>query len=302
MFLDLPESIYTAVAHFLRPKQALQMTATCARLALPQACQAWYASDELHLVSHEKLPCSKLAALLRRLQSLKTLSARSVSIINPLAIVISFGLCKNICNLYLDRWGEPAPAQASDCLGAVVEAGFMPALQVLNITQEFKTGGIQALLSAFCKGASSNLHSLNVPLLESVDIDDLDLDTDELEHYEDYEGMDDGGEQTEKNVEAFPDMVEARKRLHSCVGLTELPDGWMEHGSMDARMRVLRSTLAGLKDLRFNREVLDYKSCEELAGVFESEEVLAPALAVCILTELSKTPAVRRKSFTPWGR
>jgi hypothetical protein len=208
---------------------------------LPGATQAWYGSEELHL-SHQNLPCSKLAALLRRLQGLKTLSARSVSIINPLAIVISFGLCKNIRNLYLDRWGEPASAQAADCLGAAIEAGFMPALQVLKITQEFKTGGIQALLSAFCKGASPNLHSLNVPLLESVDIEDLDLDADELEHYEAYGGMDDGDEQTEKNVASFAGMVEARKRLRSCIGLTELPDGWMEHGSVEAGMRVLRST------------------------------------------------------------
>lgn len=96
----------------------------------------------------------------------------------------------------------------------------MPALKVLKITQEFKTGGVQALLSAFCKGASPNLHSLNIPLLESVDIEDLGLDAEQLEHYMEYGGMDDNDEQTEKNVKAFADMVEARKRLGYCVGLT----------------------------------------------------------------------------------
>jgi len=272
MFLDLPESIHTVVARFLKPEEALQMSATCARLALPQACQAWYGSDELYLVSRAKLPCSRLAALLRRLQGLKTLSARSVSIINPLAVVISLGLCKNICNLYLDRWGEPSPGQAADCLGAVIEAGFMPALQVLKITQEFKTGGVQALLSAFCKGASPNLHSLNVSLLENFEIEDLASDGEEVEYYED-------DEQPEKNVEALSDMVEARKRLRSCIGLTELLDGWMQHGSVDARMRLLRSTLASLEALRFKQRELGDESCKELAGVLESEEVLAPKLA-----------------------
>ena len=270
------------------------MTATCARLALPQACQAWYGSDELHLVSRAKLPCSRLAALLRRLQGLKTLSARSVSIINPLAIVIFLGLCKNICNLYLDRWGEPSPAQAGDCLGAVIEAGFMPALQVLNITQEFKTGGIQALLSVFCKGASPNLHSLNVR--DCLRVLKLKTWPRMARRSNTIETM-----SSEKNVEAFADMVEPRKRLRSCIGLTELPDGWMEHGSVDARIRLLRSTLASLEACDSTSESWTTNLVKNWRACWRARKSWPPNRLGCILTEHSEIPAVRRSSFSPSG-
>jgi hypothetical protein len=101
MFLDLPESIHTAVARFIRVKQALRMTATCSRLALPEASQAWYGSERLHLNFPSNLQTGALITLLRRLQGLTKFDANFTETIHPLAIAITSGLCKNLRMLHL---------------------------------------------------------------------------------------------------------------------------------------------------------------------------------------------------------
>lgn len=59
-FLDLPESMHTVIARFLKLNEVLAVTTTCARL------QGWCVCEELRLFSHPDLHGSTLAKLLRR--------------------------------------------------------------------------------------------------------------------------------------------------------------------------------------------------------------------------------------------
>ena len=54
---------------------------------------------------------------------------------------------------------------------------------------------------------------------------------------------------TEENLTALADMLEARKRLGGCAGITSLPEDWMVYGSVDGKMRVFYAMLTTLKSL-----------------------------------------------------
>jgi len=199
---------------------------------------------------------STFLSLLRRLPGVTTFDAGYKQIIYPLAMASASGLCTNLCEIdiggqsFMGQGGRvmaEVSVHALDCLGTALGAGSMPALQMLKITTEFEKGGVQALLRGLWNGTSPNLHKLNITLAKSDEIGGSDAEEGDF-----YRGYEVNERETKKNVEALAVMLDKRRRLGCCVGLMELPDGWMEYGSSSAKMRILCSVLGALEVLCFD--------------------------------------------------
>jgi len=266
--LDLPGNIHTAIAEFLKLVEALTLT-ECAKLG--EGSQAWYIHEHLYLQERFVLSHgSGLRGLLRRLQRVTKITAQLSDIIHPLALAISLGTCTNIRELHIELYGLEAmvSARALDCLGSAIKTGAMPALQNLQIGRRWERYGVQSLLHGFQDGASPNLHTLRVPLrcpLASKAAAE--------NPYYDVEDNDDQEENeagTEENLTALAGMLEARRRLGYCAGITSLPEDWMIYGSEDGNMRVFRAMFVTLKSLVLEGCTLDDQACAQLGGVIES--------------------------------
>lgn len=277
LLLGLPESIDTLVSQLLLAREVLRVTAACTRL---QASRGWYACEKrLYLYWHSNLHGSTLAKLLWRFHRVTDLSASSTRIFLPLAIAISLDACKHLRELYIsNKEQEKVPAQLLDALGTAIDAGTMPALQTLGLCGDFENGGVHALLRGFCKGASPDLHGIDIPFASCREPSGSGGE-DEEDDAED--GID--WVQTEENVGALAAMLEARKRLGYCAGLKDLPYDAFEHCSVDVNMRLLRTTFCTLEEMVLDSYMLDDSShvlgaC--LADVIESEQILLPRLAI----------------------
>jgi len=280
--LDLPGNIHTAIAEFLKLGEALTLT-ECAKLG--EGSQAWYVHEHLYLQERFVLSHgSGLRGLLRRLQRVTKITAQPSDIIHPLALAISMGTCTNIIELHIELYGLEAmvSARALDCLGSAIKTGAMPALQNLQIGRRWERNGVQSLLHGFHDGASPNLHTLRVPLrcpLESKAAAENPYDDYDQEDDDDQEENEAG---TEENLTALAGMLEARRRLGNCAGITSLPENWMIYGSVDGNMRVFRAMFVTLKSLVLEGCTLDDQACEQLGGVIESEQVLVPKMATLL--------------------
>lgn len=66
------------------------------------------------------------------------------------------------------------------------------------------------------------------------------------------------------------------------MGLKELPEAALAYASVDIKKRLVRATLASLKNLVFRHCFVDNETCGHLADVFRSERILVPQLqSIC---------------------
>jgi hypothetical protein len=269
--------MHAEIARFLRPKDALHMTATCAQLTSPQACHTWYASEELCLEWRLNLQSHTLAALLRRLQHVTALSCDSTARINdvtPLTIAISLGLCKHLRELSLHDYAIAAlPTSTFEYLGTAIEANTLPVLEELTIDGMWGDGGVRHLLPAFSKGACPRLYMLDIPFRCSKIEEDEDEDEDGYDSDDEFDE-----EQTEMNIASLAVLLETRNGLGFCAQLKELPDDVLKYASSDVKIRLLLATSNSLETLWLADGVLDDETCARLASLIESKQLLFPQL------------------------
>jgi hypothetical protein len=108
------------------------MTATCAAL---YTSQAWrILAGDMSLKCHARLHGSTLTALLGRLPRVTRIFSDRIAIVLPLTIAIFLGRCKQLREFYIYSYpsDKTVSSQALNCLGTAIEAGFLPALEVLD--------------------------------------------------------------------------------------------------------------------------------------------------------------------------
>lgn len=154
-FLDLPDSMHTVVARFLKLREPLTMTTQL------RASQGWSAREDLYLYWHADLHELTLVDLLERFHCVRKLSVASGKFVRcPARATYERG----IRELHIIGLGEQLPDSALDYLSSRIERGAMPLLEVLSFEGRCEKDGLISLLCGFCKGASPNLHALSLPL------------------------------------------------------------------------------------------------------------------------------------------
>lgn len=205
-------------------------------------------------------------------------------------------MCKDLRELRIggsDVLNE-IPRHALKCLGTALGAGCMPVLQRLNITMDFERGGFEALMGGLCKGASPHLFALKIPL--SVSTEEI-SNSDRERNSKIYRVFMKEGD---RSVKILASVLAARKRL-GCDGLKKLPDRWILHGSVNARMRIVRSTLATLDTLSLNYAV-GGEFCAQLPTIFESQKVLVPQMRRVYFCQAFRDVDIATQHFDAMGR
>lgn len=233
--LALPDVANECVSSFL-PGKAILNLATASN---PMKKDYGGQMKEITLWGHDDLSGSSLFTLLQRQKRLQSIILKSSA---KLLSFLFVPLARNdLCFLrVLELKGMRSSISCLSALAGMVTQG---ALSLLERFQLFdcKKCGIEVIMKPFKAGACPYLHTLALPIPFYETYFDEEGNHDEFDHYDD--------EQTDKDLKAILQALETRKEL----GITDLKNfeggDWLDYGTVEVRLRLLRLLLPYLEDI-----------------------------------------------------
>lgn len=198
-----------------------------------------------HLYLQSDHPVTSFFAFVKRHHnSLRRLHIHSPGLLPSLLICFDRGQFRLLKEVSL--YGT-IPLNCVSPLAGLLEEVALPVLEEFSMGYWQERGTVAAIMQALQTGAC--------PLLKGLEVDLPILDT-----YEEEDGTEEvmvDEEQTQRDMEAIANALEARAAAGTCRGLQYLAGEWGHHGSLEVRTRLLRvlfPSAEGLPDVEWNLE------------------------------------------------